>query len=146
MIAAIDQWLINNVYQKLVNTLNKEPHWCVEQCAFVIFMAAGLKCVMQPFTPWALFGLVIEGMIGALFLFYSRQPILLKAMGQRPQFRILFLLLSMMGIWMNIMSDANIMLRLVRIAYEIAFVSVYYFAACNSPPPPKPRTKLVPTT
>jgi hypothetical protein len=134
----IDSWLINKPYQGLVDWSQKKPEWWMEQCAFILIVASGISHALNPagFTGWAIFTFMLDMVVAAVFFWYSKMPAAIRAGAMNQGLRLFMLSLSILGI---VQAFKYPLVKMIcDFFYELAFCSVYYFAACE---PPTPRKK-----
>ena len=154
MLKRIDSWLIANLYQRLVDRSNRTPAWWVEQCACALFAFSILRLAFRPVMDSTAYIATGSGiLVACLFFVLSRAPDILASAfkAEYPRWFILCITVvgaisALVGIATSIALGINFNDRLVSVGSHFVFLSIYYFAACKNPPPPKPKTRWVPST
>jgi hypothetical protein len=140
---ALDTWVIGK-YQSLVNLTQLKPVWWIEQCAFIILLAAiGIHAIKPDgFIGWGLFGFIIKLACVTLFFWCSKSAIALEVLNSLS-LRLVILVLSIIGVTSSIMLIAltrgGLLKEIFEFTYDLAMCSAYYFAACK---PPQPRRRV----
>lgn len=142
MIRAIDTKVLA-FYQWLVNVSGKKPMWWGEQCCYLLLVGIGFGFFREDtvIPRWLhLVLLTVMVLIAGALWAVSRSELLWsieKKLRGEMFWRIAFLIL---------MAD-DILATMVgfghpdALAISLAFLSYQYFALCEEPPPPKPRTR-----
>jgi hypothetical protein len=142
---ALDAWMIGK-YQSLVNLTQLKPTWWIEQCAFVLLIAAiGIHAIKPDgFIGWGLFDFVLKLTSVTLFFWCAKSSYALEVLNS-SSLRLMILILSIIGVTSSIILIAldQISLKVIfEFTYDFAMCSAYYFAACKPPPPRRRVNKL----
>ena len=158
MIKHFDGWLIGSLYQRLINWSQRGPMWWVEQSSTAMLVLSVLRFAMTENTNTSSYlNLVVGVIMSSMFFFLARVQGLLASMAANYGLRVLVLGLSTISATLYLVNLVlclalfkSIHLPLINAGFQLAFVSVYYFAACKLPPPrePKkePKSNMVPAT
>jgi hypothetical protein len=148
-LGSLDAALLAVPFQWLVDFSQRRREWWVEQCAYALLVFGIVRWVMRDHNGWATFVLIINVCLSALFVAHARIPVLLSYLQAAGRtFRIILLVsemfllgLAILGVFINPETSARFLLNVLS---DFTFISIYYFAACEPPAPPRKReeTKL----
>lgn len=141
-----DAWLIEKPYQGIVDFTKKKPAWWVEQCGFAMFVFGGARFLFEPeHSAGDYVTLVMNLIIAGMFFFFSRMPSMIKHLMGDQMLRVFLLVLFPFGI--TAAFSLPLFAGIAKVVVELAFVSAYYFAVCDTPRPRKKKEeKLVEAT
>jgi hypothetical protein len=147
MIERIDAWLIARVYQPMVDLFEKKPQWWVEQCSMALLLSAVMVSMWRDSGSMQYVRLATDVLCAALFVAYARMPVLFEWLAKADFTRrfLLILDLPLMVLILIPTKDYSYAINVADISNSIAFLSVYYFAACRPPKPREPKRRLVPS-
>jgi hypothetical protein len=136
MIERIDEWLINHIYQPIIDWSQRDGAWWIQQMctAAVIF---DLVCVLSLIMEMGIekrsfFSLGIQIACAVYFVIWARSKVRVAMIGTARWFRKFFLVL------LPFIMIADVFKFPLNIPVDLVFMSIYFFAACR---PPKPREK-----
>jgi hypothetical protein len=136
MIDRIDQWLINCVYQRIVDWSQRDGGWWIRETAFLCVVYE----VVRLFSRYAeiihenrmTFGICLDLACAVFFLWWAKDKVRIANVGAAKFFRQFLIIFSISFIPLDMWRYP------FDIPTDIIFVSFYFFAACR---PPKPREK-----
>ena len=148
MFSRIDTFLLNRVYQPIVDRAQKTPLWCARQAAWTLLLATLLKYLFQT-EP------VVSDWVDALSVFANIFVCSFALLVTSSDFNINNIRTDSWRLWgfvatvmfwpgyLFAMAMGEFSLTPVRAAINLgnlAWLSLVYFAACNPPAPPKRKT------
>lgn len=142
MIARLDLWILQHIYQAIVDFSQRKPAWWAENCSYAcgVFGMIGLmrKGVAEGFTFMVCFS-VFATMLGTfLVVWCSRSPAILAAIAKIRTARYFWLILVIVCFVCRAIVDFTLD-RVILMISDVGYMSFLYFAACE---PPRPRTRL----
>lgn len=142
MLSKLDQWLIDRPFQGLVDLMQKDRAWWVEQCAYAVLITSVGSAMFRVEPAYVLlFGNLL---VAACFVLSSRMPAALELMGGRKNVRLAMLVLAVLTAPLLLKHGSAVFW--MEMLNGLAFTSVYYFAACKPPKPREPRRKMARAT
>jgi hypothetical protein len=134
----IDQWLIEVPYQGMVDWSGKTREWWAENAALAMVVSAWVEAgirgsVNQPFD---LFIAVVMSIFAALVIAAARTKNGLSRLLCLPVVRHMVLVLTAIGTLVAMLHPDS--MAFLTHANTLAYVSIFYFAACR---PPRPRRR-----
>ncbi len=142
MFTEIDTWLINRVFQPIVDWSEKQPAWWYQQCIGASAVAYAIGLVLYPAErlgdafDWAWVAFMAFLFVGMFR--DSANPALLA--GRGPGLRWMLVGVAAVGLVISV-SKAEPDLP-ASIAFNVVFTAAFFFAACKPPRPRLPRGKL----
>jgi hypothetical protein len=136
MIERIDQWLIDKVFQRIVDWSQREGGWWIRELAFFCAIYSVIRIVAQVlgYTPDArsIVGISIDFLCALMFCWWARDKVRVANLGTATSWRRFFIVFSFISLPLDLWRYP------FNLPCDIAFIGFYFFAACR---PPKPREK-----
>lgn len=136
MLERIDQWLIDRVFQPIVDWSQREGAWWVRETAFFCVIYLVIRLVAQYLgyihDARAAGGIAIDFACSAFFCWWARDRVRVANLGTASTMRKFFIVYSVVAVPLDIWRYP------FNLPSDIIFMSFYFFAACR---PPKPREK-----
>jgi hypothetical protein len=136
MLERIDQWLIDCVFQRIVDWSQRDGAWWIRETAFfsiiytiIRIAASALGYITDAKTAT---GLAIDFACAIVFWWWSRDKVRVANLGAAQYMRKFFIVFSCLAIPLDFLRYP------FNIPMDIIFIAFYFFAACR---PPKPREK-----
>lgn len=135
MLRRVDTWLVDRVFQSIVDLLQCKPARCAQPCAAAI---AGLAVGQLLAGSQSPFGATASVMAGLTMWVVAGSPAWFTAMNSYSV-RLFYLLTTVLSatIWFDSRT-------LLDQAASTAAVAYFYFAACRPPRPRVPKGRFVP--
>lgn len=126
-----------DLFQWLVDASQRQPHWWCRQCTIGAALTFAMTefSRLEPRTAWSYIGL-FAGMSWLAFLWVSSASAT-SAVGISLNKGVRVLLWCFAGMSLFILFREPSAFRFSSFMSEIMFASVYSFAACRPPAPPK---------
>lgn len=141
MIHSLDKWLIDQVYQRVVDFTQRHPHWLAGQSALLCAVCAVVQMCLK-YSELEISSLVLSvfgiACISGLAV-TTKYPYLMVPSAMDFFLRQYTLWCFLIGLALDLLVWK--FTPLADLA-QITFMSFFYFAACHPPAPPKPRTRL----
>lgn len=134
----IDTWLLEHIFQPVIDLSQKQPHWWAEQVAYAYITSIALRLLISVSNGTA--GVVVwtasaaGALLFSVLLLASKFPAVLAHMGVERVWRFVWVALFVWGL--PLISGFE---TIVRSLTDLTLVFFYYFAACRPPKPPKKR-------
>jgi len=127
---ALDQWVVDQVFQRIVNLTQRKVGWHCEQCA----LFATLTAIYRPFEDhdqgWMIWISVFFNLALGFILWVQARFAPYRLGDEWPGWRRFWLFIVVFDCFTKIDSPA-------RIFMEVAVTAYFYFSACDDPPPRK---------
>lgn len=138
MISKIDSWLIDNVYQPIVDTSQLKPMWLARQCAAVAAIA-GL-------ARWGFKAEIIYWQVALITICYCGIYVLtFSEVHAKACFNSFWRKLGALSTSIGLTYDYFVPKEVPYIltaAGGLSYICYLYFIACRPPAPPKRKTQL----
>lgn len=146
MIAAIDAFLINRVFQPVVDASQRTPVWWVRQTGVLFLIITAMSGALVEWH-WSVV-LVLLIMPVGLFVATS-SPAMLAMVGDVPVYRKINIVVTAVGVgsrvaivmFLDAVFDTRVALS---IACLVVWLALVCFAACRPPAPPRRRESRIP--
>lgn len=144
----MDNWLIAR-YQSIVNQFQHKTLWWIEQCAYLLLLGAiGRFAFRTTHSLYEYFTLLVDMVVVSLTWYAGRHEHFAQHMFGRQNSLARLGILTISMVFMGL--DLLILLlgagitphQIASDVAQIAFISAFYFGACEDPPPPKRQEKM----
>lgn len=135
MLRRVDTWLVDRVFQSIVDLLQCKPSRCAQPCAAAI---AGLAVGQLLAGSQSPFGATLSVLAGLIMWRAACRPVWFTAMNSYG-IRLFYLLTTVLFVTVWSASCS-----LIEQADCVAFTAYFYFAACRPPRPRVPKGRFVP--
>ena len=143
IISKIDKWLIEVLYQGIVDLSQRKPAWWARQCVIGSLVLEALRAVLfQPYATSETYWFWTALFVMCLFVLWliTASPAIFAVMGAQAWVRAP--LVAILLIRAVVMVFAPTPSGAFNMMMDVVFGSVYFFAACHPPRPRIPRSKL----
>jgi hypothetical protein len=143
----LDDWVVNQIFQRLVDWAQKQPRWFGEQCAWAYIAFVLMRAVYAVSTgdpEWLDWFVVGSGLLlGGVLIYASRSSWLFALLSHSGVgWRSWWLFWAILDLsWL--ISGMLTTTHLIRTSTDVALMACYYFAACKPPKPKEPKRKPV---
>jgi hypothetical protein len=136
MLNRIDEFLVNKVYQSIIDWSQKDSAWWVREMAFfgILYTIMRIVCHVLgfDFDTKSIVGMVIDILCCVMFYMWSFDRILMASIGSANWIRKIFMIAIPIFAMIDLKSVP------FNIPMDVIILSSYFFAACR---PPTPRKK-----
>lgn len=142
MIARLDLWILQHIYQAIVDFSQRKPAWWAENCSYACGVFGMIGLMRHGSTDgygfWVCFGIIFTMFGTFMAVFCTRSQVLFVPIGRMYTARYFWLVLAFIGLFTRAIVDLTLD-RVILTISDFGYMSFLYFAACD---PPKPRTRL----
>lgn len=135
MLRRVDTWLVDRVFQSVVDLLQCKPARCAQYCAATI---AGFSAGQLLAGTQTSIGATLSVLAGLMMWRAACRPVWFTAMNSYG-IRLFYLLTTVL-----FATAWSAVCTLLDQAGCLAFAAYFYFAACRPPRPRVPKGRLVP--
>lgn len=136
-------------YQAVIDFTQRKPAWWIEHCAYLYavmcFLSFAFMFLSGAATYREYISLACGVLISTAFLCTARSPSFLVVIGGQQFFRVFIFWALLYSTVFMILAVGWSLELLFEAVTSLAFTSVYYFASCKPPAPPRRKEKLVPS-